>query len=594
MMKKKLQRFFAFGLAMTMTLSLVACGNDTKTDADGESSKSTEQSESAEQTEISEETEVSEETYSIYDKEEEPVTITLGNMTTITTQANGDDVYNNLFKDFMEDVYNIAYEFEIEGTDEYLTNLSLAVTSGELPDVFQVRDKGMLNELVEEGLVMDITELYARYETDYIREMYASVDYDHFAIVTYDDAIYAVPRAHSCNASVVWVRQDWMDKLELTVDEDGDGLVNLDEIKMLASEFVANDPGNSGNPVGIVAVDGGGGGYNYKSNLVNSAFGAHVGYWYQAEDGSYVNGATVSGMKDALAWWADMYAEGLLDSQYGITKVEDLKTMIANGQTGITFGDYNAPTWVWNDSYVLDTEADWVAYGLDNGEGMQENAQVNGQGRYLCISSECENPDAAMKLILWEMTLQVATAYAGGVEEALPTEVLEEIKTDSTEFYEQYLVDAAPCTFKRVNPMQFSTYNQKRKELYYYNILDYEAGTISKDALTATELVYVEGMEHVEDGTATATERMKVDELDGIRAKNNMTDNGLVSWTNVPVQLATDVTAIYEGDLETMVAEMMMKIITGEESIDYFDTFVEKYYQSGGDEIAKDYEAFYN
>ena len=87
---------------------------------------------------------------------------------------------------------------------------------------------------------------------------------------------------------------------------------------------------------------------------------------------------------------------------------------------------------------------------------------------------------------------------------------------------------------------------------------------------------------------------MKVDELDGIRAKNNMMDNGLVSWTNVPVQLATDVTAIYEGDLETMVAEMMMKIITGEESIDYFDTFVEKYYQSGGDEIAKEYEAFYN
>ena len=592
MMKMKLQRILAFGLVTTMALSLAACGRETDTGADSNKTEEHVESKAEGTADTSEEAEI---TYSIYDKEEKPITVTVGNLTAYVEQPNGDTIYDNLFKDFFSNALNIDYEFEIEGADndDYNTALSLAITGGDLPDVIQVRDLSMLKELVEEGMVMDVTELYGKYTTDYIKTMYASVDYDHFAIVTFDDAIYAVPRANSSMANVVWLRQDWMDKLELAVDEDGNGLITLDEIKMLAAEFVAKDPGNSGNPVGIVAIDGGGSGYNYNSNLVNSAFGADVGYWYKSEDGSYVNGATVPGMKDALAWWAEMYAEGLLDPQYGITKVDDLKSMIANNQTGITFGGYNNPTWVWNDAYALSDDADWVAYGLDNGDGVTSNALANGQGRYLCISSACENPDAAMKLILWDMTIQVATAYAGGVEEALPEELLEKIKSEYTEFYESYLVDAAPCTFKRINPIQFSTYNQTKNRIYYDDVLAYEAGTLSKDRVSENALAYIEGMEHIKEGTATAAERMKDDELDGARARFNIEDNGLVEWNNVPVQIATDVTVTYESDLQTMVAETMIKIITGEEPIDYFDTFVEKYYQSGGEEIANEYAAYY-
>ena len=586
MMKKKLQRLLAVGLATVTTVSLIACGNSASVNVNKEQSgKTTESSEEKEEV-----------TYSVFDKEDEFVTVTVGNLTAYVEQPNGDTIYDNLFKDFFKDALNIDYEFEIEGADndDYNTALSLAITGGDLPDVIQVRDLSMLKELVEEGMVMDVTELYEKYKTDYIEEMYASVDYDHFAIVRFDDAIYAVPRANSSAANVVWIRQDWMDQLNIKVDEDGNGLITLDEIKMLATEFVSKDPGKTGNPVGIVAIDGGGAGYNYNSNLVNSAFGADVGYWYEAEDGSYVNGATVPGMKDALAWWAEMYAEGLLDPQYGITKVDDLKAMIANGQTGITFGGDNNPTWVWNDSYALSTDADWVAYGLDNGNGMESNALANGQGRYLCISSECKNPDAAMKLILWDMIIQVATAYAGGVEEALPSEMLEKIKSEYSEFYESYLVDAAPCTFKRINPIQFSTYNQNKKRVYYDDILAYEAGKLAKSELTDTALVYVDGMEHIEAGTATPIERMKVDELDGARARFNMEDNKMMEWNNVPVQIATDVTVIYEADLQTMVAETMIKIITGEEPVDYFDTFVEKYYKAGGQEIANEYAAYYD
>jgi hypothetical protein len=101
-------------------------------------------------------------------------------------------------------------------------------------------------------------------------------------------------------------------------------------------------------------------------------------------------------------------------------------------------------------------------------------------------------------------------------------------------------------------------------------------------------------MEHIEAGTATPIERMKVDELDGARARFNMEDNKMMEWNNVPVQIATDVTVIYEADLQTMVAETMIKIITGEEPVDYFDTFVEKYYKAGGQEIASEYAAYYD
>lgn len=39
---------------------------------------------------------------------------------------------------------------------------------------------------------------------------------------------------------------------------------------------------------------------------------------------------------------------------------------------------------------------------------------------------------------------------------------------------------------------------------------------------------------------------------------------------------------------------MQIKIVTGEESVDYFDTFVEEWNKRGGQEIVDGLEDFYN
>ncbi len=57
-----------------------------------------------------------------------------------------------------------------------------------------------------------------------------------------------------------------------------------------------------------------------------------------------MNGVTTPEMKEALAWWSDINAKGLVDPQYGITKTDDIKAMFVNGQTGITFG-MNRAVW---------------------------------------------------------------------------------------------------------------------------------------------------------------------------------------------------------------------------------------------------------
>lgn len=55
-------------------------------------------------------------------------------------------------------MYRIRNEFEAQGGDDYDRKVSLAITSGELPDIMTVSNIATLKQLVENDLVEDLTE----------------------------------------------------------------------------------------------------------------------------------------------------------------------------------------------------------------------------------------------------------------------------------------------------------------------------------------------------------------------------------------------------------------------------------------------------
>lgn len=93
---------------------------------------------------------------------EETVKIGLGQPLDLSIGGPDGGTYeDNAIKDYVEEKLNVEYSYEIEAIgDDYAQQLSLAMASEELPDVFQVLDRNTLDELVENDLVADLTHYW--------------------------------------------------------------------------------------------------------------------------------------------------------------------------------------------------------------------------------------------------------------------------------------------------------------------------------------------------------------------------------------------------------------------------------------------------
>ena len=152
----------------------------------------------------------------------------------------GDTYENNAYTRMLEDKLNVKIvdEFEANG-DDYDRQVSLALSAGDIPDIMKVTTLDELQELYENDLIADLTESYESHASDYLKGIYDSYGGRALENVTFDGKIMAIPGTNADSGpSIVWIRSDWMDSLGITVDEDGNGCITIEELEMVAKEFV--------------------------------------------------------------------------------------------------------------------------------------------------------------------------------------------------------------------------------------------------------------------------------------------------------------------------------------------------------------------
>ena len=86
----------------------------------------------------------------------------------------GDSYADNAYRRLIKDELGVSIEsaFEANG-DDYTRQVSLAIASGDLPDVMVVsRDE--MEELADNDLIADLTDVYEEYASDNIKNIYNS------------------------------------------------------------------------------------------------------------------------------------------------------------------------------------------------------------------------------------------------------------------------------------------------------------------------------------------------------------------------------------------------------------------------------------
>lgn len=300
----------------------------------------------------------------------------------------------------LQEYLNINLERVIP-EDETARNalISTGMASGELPDIIFC-SYDMFRTLAENGMLMDLQEAWDNYEhknmlLDCLRPLPDLLKYG-----TIDGELlgFMEPGDWYAYTGMLWVRMDWLEKVGMEVP------TTIDELVEVAQAFVDANLGGD-YTIGLGDVMGG-----FREFI--AAYGAVLGAWQEQEDGTYVYGNTLDGMKEGLLALQELYSNGLLQSDFAVAGT--IGDEIANGHCGLFYGDATQAVLNVKTNLAYDEDSEWMMFEIPTLDGERVKQATNaGIGAFYCVTKGCENPEALFKMLEFCMTMR----YQGTPEE---------------------------------------------------------------------------------------------------------------------------------------------------------------------------------
>lgn len=582
----KMKQVLSVLFAVVMLGSLAACGNTGITSSEAQEQSGT--GESAGQSGNIEQKAQSEQVEKNYYGFDEPVSIKVGiSRTADFSYEDGEDAEKNRWMDLYHEnniIPEILYEVDSSQAE---TKMSTAIMSGNYPDILGAKPSDFLN-YVQTGVIADITDAFEEYATDELKE-YLNAD-GGLALqnVTVGGRMYGLPEmGNSYDAvPVMFIRQDWLDNLGLTVPE------TMDELKEVAYAFTYNDPDQNGvdDTYGL-AIDG----MNILCSSIGDTSGIFAGFgaypgtdgmaFVEYEDGTVTWGGTnAEGMKAGLQLLQDMYKDGSLAKDFITMDSNSIFEEAGAGRCGIWFGPMWGAMVPANDACRGDANAHITSATVPDGQS-QGKSRVLIQpvlNNIYCVSSKCDTPEVLIKM----MNLSVQKLCH---------------PVDSEEFYRYYgdaesIAAEWKCSITPSLPPLKNYDNYKKEsaalqnndtsELNIEQLGDYQNMKSFLEMKDAGDI-------NPDDGAFAAGIGLYTvfgDPQGSYAAIDKMVENNqfMPSAYN---SLPTDKMAENSATLKKLTVETIVKIITGE-SVDSYDTFLETWNALGGQDVTVDAQAW--
>ncbi len=335
----------------------------------------------------------------------EEVVYTLGKMTGMNNSnlPKGDTYEDNGYTRYLKKQLNIQNKdvFEAGENDNYQETVSMTIASRELPDVMVVNDMDMLQLLVDNDLVENLTQVYEDCTSSRIKDIYNSYGSEILDNVTFDGKLVALPETNIDDGpSLCWLRKDWMDKLGLDAPE------TVEDVENIVHEFVQKDPGGNGKgeTVGLVCDDeltgGCGYSYEYQNDIIFASFGAFPKQWIYNKDGEVVYGSVQNEAKAALGKLRQMYQQGTLDNNFLMRESSNIIELIVSGKCGSFFGPWWSPNNPLMSAMQKNPNAEWQPYLIQTDkDGQTSFASQNPNDKYVVVRKGYKHPEIVMKIV---------------------------------------------------------------------------------------------------------------------------------------------------------------------------------------------------
>lgn len=504
----------------------------------------------------------------------ETIEYTLGKMTSVnnSNMPENDTYTDNAYTRYIKSVINVQNVDAFEANDsQYDTNVSMAISMGSLPDIMVVSSQDEVEQLVGAGLIEDLTESYNNCISDRIRKMYESYGDSLKDMVTYDGKIMALPETNITDGpNLVWLRKDWMDKLGLSEPHTIDDVVNI------VKHFISEDPGNNGvdasgkpNTVGLAVDTDVTGECGYSSefllDIIFACFGAYPKQWIMNDDGEIVYGSVTDEAKEALSYINSLYNHGVIDNDFLLRTSTNICELIENGLCGSFFGPWWAPNNPLANAVSRNPDADWQPYLIaTDSDGTTSYHSQNPCYKYVVVRKGYEHPEIAAKMI---------------------SVMFDKVRfdcTDSEEFKNYYQLNVEPTA----RPLSINVDYNNALSICYRNIDATISGRKNPDSLELLERSFYDACsEYIKNANKTSTQWAAY--MSRIKACSLITQDNIKVVDSLYFK-TTDTMKSHWWRLKAKEKEAYLKIISGEEDISYFDTFVKEWNEQGGQTITSE------
>jgi hypothetical protein len=265
--------------------------------------------------------------------------------------------------------------------------LNLLLSSNEQVDIWQ----DAWEPLQAQNRIANITEAVSK--SPELIKVYGVSAWD--AMKTTDGKIWGVPRNVELNHYPLWIRKDWLAKLNLKVP------TTIEEYERVLEAFKREDPAGNGRTVPLLIDE--------LPNSLLAGFTEGGSGVYRAPDGKIYPYFMDPGYKDMLAKLADWYSGSYLHPENFIFNTNQKIDLIRQGRAGSFLGWYSRITLNWEIMRSVVPEAEFVNIPLQGPKGYITTANsyprysfgTSGGTNAYVINSKTKDLDAVIRLFEW-------------------------------------------------------------------------------------------------------------------------------------------------------------------------------------------------
>ena len=454
---------------------------------------------------------------------------------------------------------------------QYDAKMNVVITSGDIPDIMKVSAK-QAKMLAEAGMIHDMTEIFEEYASPASKKMLQS-NAKLMEASLIDGRLMGIPViwALDFQTPVLWIRSDWMQKLDLQEPK------TAEDVLAIAEAFVTRDPdGNGMDDTYGIAIHKNLNGNVGDARGVFNMFHAYKDLWIKDAEGKLVSSSIQPEMKAALAKLHDLYARGILHAEFAVKDEGKVVEDIVSEKVGIEVGQFWNPAWPFLDLKRKNPDSDWLAYPLLPADGKevalsQATAKVD---TFFVVSKNCQNPEAIVKILNLDIE-NMYGAYADKWAEVTQSDTYKELQT-----HVYALLGFEPPSLNR------DMYDQVQATL--------ETGDESNLLMQISKNDYEDGMKWVQGGDVDGWDNYKIrfDKHGGMAMVKAIIEADNIKY-NEFYGLPGPVAIERSSTMEKLTNEFFTKIIMGTVGVDEFDTFVSQWLQIGGEELTAEVNEWY-